>query len=776
MYSASLLNYRKFLGSTKSQIKQNKSMGSRKRYIAKVRELAAQIKEKSIEELKSPFEAEYQYDVENAITSVEERLGQYVFDNKINSDIQGTLQSVISKIKSTDYEFTSEDIDSLNTFCKKIDHAVHQCQYMTNIYHGPNGYVKDYSIDLPVLFNEMKSSLTATDFFEETTLNRAFQVNKNFKSFLKYLLVCVKNCQDRVSYPLFYKFYQNIAHWFFDVEMLNYDSFCEWYNRQSHDEPKAVHFNAFTHLLAYNLKLELEKEGMLTEEVDKKYVKNNIFNYDNATLDSYAENKVENITFENIAPERPFDEFGWRWATTGIASHLNQPNSLRAVLDAVLINGNGSNNQTQAFKDLLSEICLNKYEMDEEETEKLVKNKNGNPVRNIIENSGNYWTHLGLFSETGKTARVSDLGVRFLTGILPQDEFIESIISNYKLPSEVYKADREEWEGADLEIYPFQIILKVFEELHRSYSEEHQYLTENDLKKIIVPFSVQYNESKTEELVHHILGNRETPSEYSEWPNCYEHFTGDKGERMINEFLYFLQCFGFLSSNSERTRSADKQYYATSKMTKLFGVDNSTIGVQRYNQQTKKNQIFFGAPGTGKSFRIKKRTSAAEKANRVYRTTFHPDYDHSSFVGGYKPINKPILDEDGREKPHQFQIAYDFIPQVFTLAYVEAWNNLDKDYYLIVEEINRGNCAEIFGDIFQLLDRDEDGYPIIPSQELLIYLQTHLSDEGADGIANGQMTLPPNLNILATMNTSDQSLFPMDSAFKRRWDWIYVPI
>ena len=69
---------------------------------------------------------------------------------------------------------------------------------------------------------------------------------------------------------------------------------------------------------------------------------------------------------------------------------------------------------------------------------------------------------------------------------------------------------------------------------------------------------------------------------------------------MINEFLYFLQCFGFLSSNSERTRSADKQYYATSKMTKLFGVDNSTIGVQRYNQQTKKNKIFFGAPGTGK--------------------------------------------------------------------------------------------------------------------------------------------------------------------------------
>ena len=90
-----------------------------------------------------------------------------------------------------------------------------------------------------------------------------------------------------------------------------------------------------------------------------------------------ADNIVESITFDTTPPAIPFPNFGWRWATTGIASHLNQPNSLRAVLDAVLINGNGQDNQTQQFKDLLASICENKYGMDATDTEKLVKNAMG---------------------------------------------------------------------------------------------------------------------------------------------------------------------------------------------------------------------------------------------------------------------------------------------------------------------------------------------------------------------------------------------------------------
>lgn len=124
-------------------------------------------------------------------------------------------------------------------------------------------------------------------------------------------------------------------------------------------------------------------------------------------------------------------------------------------------------------------------------------------------------------------------------------------------------------------------------------------------------------------------------------------------------------------------------------------------------------------------------------------------------------------------------ITYAFTPQVFTNAYVHAWEHPNEKVYLVIEEINRGNCAQIFGDLFQLLDRKEDGtfcYPIRADKDLADYLQHVLNGDAKRGIEGGNLCLPPNLHIIATMNTSDQSLFPMDSAFKRRWDWEYIPI
>ena len=159
--------------------------------------------------------------------------------------------------------------------------------------------------------------------------------------------------------------------------------------------------------------------------------------------------------------------------------------------------------------------------------------------------------------------------------------------------------------------------------------------------------------------------------------------------------------------------------------------------------------------------------SSSRRKDVVFRTIFHPDYDYASFVGCYKPSMN-----DGK-------IEYSFTPQVFTKAYIAAWENTSKPVYLVIEEINRGNCAQIFGDIFQLLDRDKitgmSQYPIQVDKDLTEYIETRL---GAvhPGIAGGNLRLPANLHIYATMNTSDQSLFPMDSAFKRRWDWEYVPI
>lgn len=181
-------------------------------------------------------------------------------------------------------------------------------------------------------------------------------------------------------------------------------------------------------------------------------------------------------------------------------------------------------------------------------------------------------------------------------------------------------------------------------------------------------------------------------------------------------------------------------------------------------------QILFGAPGTGKSHTLNSDANITEQ-NSI-RTTFHPDSDYSTFVGCYKPTK----DEESGE------ITYDFTPQAFTNAYVAAWKNAQTPFFLIIEEINRGNCAQIFGDIFQLLDRDEYGYSsykTTPDQDLANYISKQFENTDIDDeeLKSGKkMQLPPNLYIWATMNTSDQSLFPIDSAFKRRWDWRYIPI
>lgn len=272
-------------------------------------------------------------------------------------------------------------------------------------------------------------------------------------------------------------------------------------------------------------------------------------------------------------------------------------------------------------------------------------------------------------------------------------------------------------------------------------------------------------------------------------------------------------------------------------------------------------QIFYGAPGTGKSHKIKDDADVkvADEKNLVFRTTFHPDSDYSTFVGCYKPTSsksgirgkQPILDydslvdkfkeylnvpnvnitkactlfgfdyhdsiiriqENGRkvmdlvndayksntsydsvvrggmvcyeQNPIQengSKITYEFVPQAFTNAYMKAWNT-DENVYLIIEEINRGNCAQIFGDLFQLLDRKNgvSEYPVEADTDLQNYLQKALADttrtDIPDEVKSGKkLMLPSNLYIWATMNTSDQSLFPIDSAFKRRWEWKYIKI
>lgn len=195
--------------------------------------------------------------------------------------------------------------------------------------------------------------------------------------------------------------------------------------------------------------------------------------------------------------------------------------------------------------------------------------------------------------------------------------------------------------------------------------------------------------------------------------------------------------------------------------------------------------IYYGAPGTGKSHTIKKEED--EGKITCIRTTFHPDSDYATFVGCYKPHKI----KDSKD------LTYEFVEQAFLEAYKQAWMNPKEEIALVIEEINRGNCAQVFGDIFQLLDRSDDGwstYPIKADTDIAEHLKGlriqgytasmnkrfGLDKEGKDRYPDrdwfGFMALPPNMSILATMNTSDQSLFPIDSAFKRRWDWKYIKI
>ena len=323
------------------------------------------------------------------------------------------------------------------------------------------------------------------------------------------------------------------------------------------------------------------------------------------------------------------------------------------------------------------------------------------------------------------------------------------------------------------------------------------------------------------------------------------------------------------TESSQYFRSnAIKQYYCFLKAREIF-IDKKDISNETHENQFPLQQIYYGAPGTGKSNKIKEEVDNLGEIH--FRTTFHPDSDYSTFVGCYKPKShkKNMLNGNGINETQllssffdsnspkynrmnkarylyealvhtkdirdlgldaqmvadklnakgftgcaytteatcmynifdwlkedgyivENKITYEFTPQAFLKAYTEAWKHqaTGDPVYLIIEEINRGNCAQIFGDIFQLLDRDPQGfsrYEISPDSDIQDYIGSLglsisgiVNSEGKDvsaEIASGEiLKLPDNLYIWATMNTSDQSLFPIDSAFKRRWEWKYIKI
>ena len=194
-------------------------------------------------------------------------------------------------------------------------------------------------------------------------------------------------------------------------------------------------------------------------------------------------------------------------------------------------------------------------------------------------------------------------------------------------------------------------------------------------------------------------------------------------------------------------------------------IENKAMFQYKANTGKGSNKIYYGAPGTGKSHRINKIT---EKHCR-YVTVFHPDTQYSDFVGALKPVMLAGADDDKK-------ISYEFRPGPFTKALIEALNDTGKHVFLVIEELNRAPAAAVFGEIFQLLDRNMQGesqYKIEASDpDMLLHIKENLKEPNKFN----ELYLPSNLSILATMNSSDQSVMPMDTAFKRRWLFEYLPI
>lgn len=173
------------------------------------------------------------------------------------------------------------------------------------------------------------------------------------------------------------------------------------------------------------------------------------------------------------------------------------------------------------------------------------------------------------------------------------------------------------------------------------------------------------------------------------------------------------------------------------------------------------NIILYGVPGSGKSWTIEHEYCADE--DRMERLVFHPDYMYSDFIGQILPV---VRDD---------KVRYEFAPGPFTKLLKKAYENPDKNFYLIVEEINRGNAPAIFGEVFQLLDRiddEESEYPVGTSEYAITnsnIAQIVYGDE------KRKVRLPSNFSIIGTMNTSDQNVFTLDTAFQRRWIMRMIP-
>ena len=326
-------------------------------------------------------------------------------------------------------------------------------------------------------------------------------------------------------------------------------------------------------------------------------------------------------------------------------------------------------------------------------------------------------------------------------------------------------------------------------------NQDYEIFDEYEIELFLLPDSYDFYEPtlsflKEDVQIHSKLEVREYNKNYFKFPNEVLNKTtcGNKkayinrSDRAVDNLVDIWNLVEKLDDN---------QFKITSKGLRFLENHKGKISrkeLQEYNflekyRDFKRNLIFFGAPGTGKSYKLNeevKNVIGENNLNLYERVTFHPEYSYSNFVGTYKPVSEK--NDEGKDI-----ISYKFVPGPFLRILKKAIYSKNgpnpEPYFLIIEEINRANFASVFGDVFQLLDRDDNGeseYFIDTSKEMREYLQDtsdmFVEDDEIKVETDDfrKIKIPNNMFIWATMNSADQGVFYMDTAFKRRWDFEHI--
>ncbi len=394
---------------------------------------------------------------------------------------------------------------------------------------------------------------------------------------------------------------------------------------------------------------------------------------------------------------------------------------------------------------------------------------------------------------------------------------ILNFIKKFQYPNPRTKDSLKNSIKDEIQIAPLREILKLLFIANLMYTKE-QYLTENEISDFIF-YNSEIAKKKSNinrvEVFKEIISYRETglksdniaAQNEREWKENekrnlrelinileYSNFIRKesekiylkKEEKMSNEeklmfydILYFDEYWEIPNINEDKMNMYEiKQSYFDYFDKNIYGYARKENEPMTENLDKPHQRIFFGAPGTGKSYLLNE-DAKTYFGNNYERVTFHPNYMYGNFIGTFKPF--PVKLEDGNET-----ITYKYVPGVLLHLLIKAIKNPATNYLLIIEEINRANTAAVFGDFFQLLDRNSNGeseYGIAVSEDLKLYLKEQFDENNLTenekrylGEKLDKITLPPNFYIWATMNSADQGVMPLDTAFKRRWEFEYTGI